>query len=646
MLDSHPLLAVGYDCHFIPQAIRRVAVGTDPTLTPELVERVRSSPRYARLGLPDDVPDKAAATARTYSEFVSVLYSEFGRLHGKPLAGEKAPGYCRHLPKLHALFPWARFIHLIRDGRDIALSVLDWGKGPAKLELSREEPVAACALWWRRDVTSGLRDGRSLDPARYREVRYEALVARPEETLQDVASFLELPYVEEMVTFHEGKTSYKPGRSAKASWLPPTQGLRDWRTQMPERDRELFEALAGDVLATLGYEPGAERISRHVNAVAERCRRWWEKNMPPRQPKADRRGNRAPRSAGNGRPPPPHAAASKVSLHRPTEMPASEEGKKRNQNPYVFIVGCPRSGTTLLKRMVDAHPQIAITPETHWIPRYFRKRIGLTREGLLTREFIPRLLEYYKFPNLRISPEDLEELMPPAESVHYADFVSAIFDLYGKRKQKHFVGDKTPGYVQDLPLLHDLWPAAKIVHLIRDGRDVCLSVLEWKRAYRITGRFRTWNEDPVSTTALWWERFVRLGRECGSGLGPSLYHEIRYESLVADPEDECAALCSFLNLPFDDGMIRFHEGHTRADPELSAKKSWRPLTSGIRDWRSQMAAEDAERFEAVAGELLEQLAYPRAFPHPRTEERERASTIRAEFKQDPRLEKRSVPECW
>ena len=154
------------------------------------------------------------------------------------------------------------------------------------------------------------------------------------------------------------------------------------------------------------------------------------------------------------------------------------------QDPYVFIVGFPRSGTTLLRRMVDAHPRIAITPETHWIPRYFKKRVGLTREGLVTPELIPKLLEYRKFHNLKIGRGDLEKLISSGEPVSYASFVSGIFNLYGKRKRKRLVGDKTTSYVRHIPILHTLWPMAKFVHLIRDGRDLCLSMLEWKRVRR------------------------------------------------------------------------------------------------------------------------------------------------------------------
>ena len=318
----------------------------------------------------------------------------------------------------------------------------------------------------------------------------------------------------------------------------------------------------------------------------------------------------------------------------------NETSKSLNQNPYVFIVGCPRSGITLLKRMVNAHPQIAITPETHWISRYFKKRKGLTREGLVTPELIPKLFEYHRFPHLKISREDLEKLIASGEPVPYANFVSGIFDLYGKPHGKRLVGDKTPGYVRDLPLLHALWPTARFVHLIRDGRDVCLSMLEWRRAHRSAGRFSTWNEDPVSTTALYWEWLVRRGREDGISLGPDLYYEIRYESLVANPGGECAALCSFLGLPYDDAMRRFHEGRRKTDPRLSAKKAWLPPTPGLRDWRSQMPAEDVERFEAAAGDLLDELGYPRTFPRPQSETLRHASRMRDFFDQDRRAKGR------
>ena len=117
-----------------------------------------------------------------------------------------------------------------------------------------------------------------------------------------------------------------------------------------------------------------------------------------------------------------------------------------DHNPYVFIVGCSRSGTTLLQRLVDAHPLIAITSQTNWVTRYYEMRTGLTPEGLITPEMIPRLIQYHRFPFLGIDPEDLEELITPSERVSYSNFVSGVFDLYGETRGKRLAGKQnSPG---------------------------------------------------------------------------------------------------------------------------------------------------------------------------------------------------------
>lgn len=301
------------------------------------------------------------------------------------------------------------------------------------------------------------------------------------------------------------------------------------------------------------------------------------------------------------------------------------------RNPLLFVVGCPRSGTTLLRRMLDAHRALAMTPETHWIPTWFERGIGVTSDGIAGPDLVSRLLAYPKFRRTGLGRDELESLFDSGEPLTYASFVSGFFDLYGRARGKALVGDKTPGYVRRLALLHELFPQAKFVHLIRDGRDVALSAINWPKAVNLVRRFPMWNEQPVVTAALWWEWHVRLGRESGALLGPDLYRELRYEALVADPAQACRELCSFLEIPFDEAMLRFHEGRTSSDPGLDSKKAWLPPTRGLRDWRAQMPAKDVERFEAAAGELLEELGYERSNPHPETGAVELAGQIRNRF---------------
>jgi Sulfotransferase family len=295
-------------------------------------------------------------------------------------------------------------------------------------------------------------------------------------------------------------------------------------------------------------------------------------------------------------------------------------------DPYLFIVGCARSGTTLVHRIVDAHPEIAITPEMHWITRQFR-----SRNGLVTPEVVSELTGHKRFAQFEIPRQQFEGLLGSGEALPYPTFLRRLFGLYGMIKNKPLVGNKTPAYIRRMLDLHALWPEAKFVHIIRDGRDVCLSILNWKKADHIVGRYASWEEDPVSTTALWWERKVRKAREDGAALGPALYHETLYEDLVEDPERECNRLCEFLGVPYDDAMIRFHEGRERVEPGRGAKSAWLRVTSGLRDWRTEMCTGDVERFEAAAGDLLEELGYERAVPNPSSEALEQAARIREAF---------------
>lgn len=284
MLDHHPQLAVANDIRFIPQIVEELKLGANPPVTADLLACVRDNRHLPRLGLPEGALQKAAEQSRTYAELVGALYSEFAAARGKALAGEKSPDYVRRLPMLQALFPQSRFLHIIRDGRDVALSTIEWAredKGPGRFKLWQKEPMAVCALWWRWLVSVGQKDGARLGAA-YREVSYEKLVAQPEESLRGLATFLELPFAPEMLTYHEGKIRDRPNLSAKSAWLPPTPGLRDWRAQMAERDLELFEVLAGDLLTALGYERRVNSPSSETIAVAERCQQWWDAEMQRR----------------------------------------------------------------------------------------------------------------------------------------------------------------------------------------------------------------------------------------------------------------------------------------------------------------------------------------------------------------------------
>jgi hypothetical protein len=319
-------------------------------------------------------------------------------------------------------------------------------------------------------------------------------------------------------------------------------------------------------------------------------------------------------------------------------------------NPFVFIVGCPRSGTTLLGRMVDSHPSVAIIHEGRFVADWFERGRGLAPDGSVTPALIDELLAYPPFKAVQVGRLQLERLARSLEPASYASFVSGIFDLHGEAHGKRLVGDKTPHYVRSIATLHGLWPQAKFVHLIRDGRDVCSSVLNWRKVAVRGGsvaRFTSFEAHPIATVAIWWEWQVRLGREAGESLGPGLYHEVRYEDLVSEPARECESVCAFLGLPYDDQMLRFHEGRMRESPGRDAKKTWQPVTPGLRDWRSEMSEQAIAEFEAAAGGLLDELGYPCSAAGPNAEATEIAARARRSFARDiEKRPRRRLPARW
>jgi hypothetical protein len=279
MLDNHPQLAVSNDTHVIPREVIALRPKGDIPLTGDVIEQVTSFKRFGRLGIDESTTGRLAATTDSLAAFASALFDEFAHRQGKSFGGEKDPEYVRHLPFLHRLFPTVRSVQIVRDGREVALSTLDWvtpRRYLGRLSLWAEEPVAVCALWWKRQVSAGLHGRAEVGADRCLEVRYEELVRTPESVLRSIAAFLELPFSSSMLEYHEGRMRDDPGLKTKDRWLPPTGGLRDWRVELSQRDLELFEALAGDQLADLGYERAtAPSDSPDIGAVAARCQLWW-----------------------------------------------------------------------------------------------------------------------------------------------------------------------------------------------------------------------------------------------------------------------------------------------------------------------------------------------------------------------------------
>jgi len=266
--------------------------------------------------------------------------------------------------------------------------------------------------------------------------------------------------------------------------------------------------------------------------------------------------------------------------------------------PPVIVLGVGRSGTTLLRVMLDRNTALAIPYETFFVSQLAHRH---GRRPQLD-DFLDDLGRLRTLYDWGIAPNDVRPRL--REGMTTSEAITAIFETYAERQGKTRWGDKTPLYMQQLPLLERIFPDAIWIHLVRDGRDAALSFLELPESFAGT----TWAQPrTVAQFAARWRTEIlaaqRLGRHTGSR-----YLELRYEDLVADAERELRRICEHASLPWDPGML----DHTRVSDAANMpehRNLAQPPTPGLRDWHRQMSRDDALAFEQVAGDVLRNAGY-------------------------------------
>ena len=267
--------------------------------------------------------------------------------------------------------------------------------------------------------------------------------------------------------------------------------------------------------------------------------------------------------------------------------------------PPLILLGVSRSGTTLLRVILDRSPGIAIPDESFFVPLLARRH-GQRIDAERFLEDVARI------PTIRdwgVSVADVAGRVRSGMSAGAA--IAAIFEVYAEAAGKPRWGDKTPMYMRHLELLEDLFQGAQYIHLIRDGRDAALSFLQMPE-----GTFtRTWAHPTTPEQfACLWRKEVGDARSLGRRVGASRYHEVRYEELVAEPEATVRAICTFAAIPFEPAMLDY-TGAVDVTSKPHQQRLLTPPTSGVRSWRVDLSAEDAAAFDSVAGDLLSELGY-------------------------------------
>jgi len=268
----------------------------------------------------------------------------------------------------------------------------------------------------------------------------------------------------------------------------------------------------------------------------------------------------------------------------------------------LLVLGVARSGTTLLRVILDRSPGIAIPEESRFVPLLARRH-RTPVDPVHFRDDLRRIPELRRW---ELDPSDV--VLEPAPST--ASAIAAVFEAYAAKRDKQRWGDKTPMYMRHLPLLERLFPDAQYVHLIRDGRDAAVSFLEMPE-----GTFtRTWAyPSRPAGFACQWRTEVEAARGLGARVGSARYLEVRYEELVAEPERVVRTICDFAELPFERSMLEY-AGSVDVSEKPHHQGLREPPTAGRRDWRRELSPEDARAFEEIAGDLLVELGYELSDP--------------------------------
>jgi Sulfotransferase family len=286
-----------------------------------------------------------------------------------------------------------------------------------------------------------------------------------------------------------------------------------------------------------------------------------------------------------------------------------------------MVLGVSRSGTTLLKEMLDSHSQLAIPTESYFIPQLWDRH----GRHFDTEAFLDDLTRLARVREWGVTADDVRRRLPDTPTA--ADGIRAIYRSYADARGKPRYGDKTPSYMQSLGLFQRVFPDAQYVHLVRDGRDAALSFLEMRRK----PRFNPARPRGIASFASQWHLEVEGARELGRRVGPERYHELHYEDLVREPEAELRRVTAFLGLDFEPEMLAYHAGvdagALQDHPRLAD-----PPTPDTRRWQEQLSPADAQLFEAIAGSTLSALGYERAYPNPSGRARAFASAVDASYR--------------
>ena len=261
----------------------------------------------------------------------------------------------------------------------------------------------------------------------------------------------------------------------------------------------------------------------------------------------------------------------------------------------IFIVGFPRSGTTLLATLLSRHSRVAVPPETLFLER-------VVDDATDPATMLARLARSRRCRDLGLDA-DLIAATFSACRPHYSWLFRVLLETYAARAGKPLVAEKSPLHLLHVPTLARWYPRARFLLSVRDGRDCVLSALKMPWAHNSAVRHAAeWRRQ------MGWARYLLDSHR-------DVIHIVRYESLVAEPEQELRRAMAFVGLDFEDDQIR-------PTASSSAVPGWEEAWKGkaydapdpgrIAAWRREASPRDLRVMESAMGDELAAWGYEAA----------------------------------
>jgi len=285
----------------------------------------------------------------------------------------------------------------------------------------------------------------------------------------------------------------------------------------------------------------------------------------------------------------------------------------------IFIIGNPRSGTTLLRLMVTSHPSIVVPPECGfviWWREKYSSWTAASADGGKAEEFIHNLAQSKKIETWELDFEMLLKKIRATRPASYAALVSLVYAAYAQRQKHGFKrwGDKNNFHVRHVATLHAIFPGAQFIHIVRDGRDIACSYRQLSEA-KIASAYAPKLPTSIDAIAAEWKTNLEAVRADFARLPANQHSELRYEDLVLDPETTLRKLCGFLGERYETQMLDYHILNRRDILEPREFLQWKaktleaPDASNLGKFRTELPPEDIASFGKIAGDFLRTYGY-------------------------------------